>query len=161
MQQILESYRVIHQMKAKRILFLIMMPILGFEKSQIFGLPPCKLEQQGWPTSVNLLPDHFSFSIESKCRFLVADTRLYTLLCRSVRRSIGPMVHHISKLWVVFALHLLPNRPRLDCRVSGHVLILSCMTCMTWPLLCSHFERYLPWNRKRNCVSAILTFTLK
>ena len=53
--------------------------------------------------------------------FLVADTRLYTLPCRSVR----PSVRHISKLRVVFALLLLPNRPRLDCRVSSLVGIAS------------------------------------
>ena len=49
--------------------------------------------------------------------FLVADTRLYTLPCRSVDRQI----RHISELRAVFASMLLPNRPRLDCRVSGLV----------------------------------------
>ena len=53
--------------------------------------------------------------------FLVADTRLYTLPCRSVGRSVGPSVHHIFEFRAVFALLLLPNRPRLDCRVSGLV----------------------------------------
>ena len=42
---------------------------------------------------------------------------------RSVRRSVG----HISKLRSVFALLLLPNRPRLDCRVSGLVFLQSCL----------------------------------
>ena len=58
-------------------------------------------------------------------QFLVADTRLYTLPCRSVRPSVGPSVGasvgHIFELRAVFALLLLPNRPRLDCRVSGLV----------------------------------------
>ena len=52
--------------------------------------------------------------------FLVADTRLYTLPCRSVRRSVHPS-RNIFELRAVFALLLLPNRPRLDCRVSGLV----------------------------------------
>ena len=47
--------------------------------------------------------------------FLVACTRLYTLPCRSV----GPSVGHISEFRAVFAVLLLPNRPRLECRVSG------------------------------------------
>ena len=49
---------------------------------------------------------------------LVADTRLYTLPCRSVR----PSVPNIFELRAVFALPLLPNHPRLSCRVSGLVL---------------------------------------
>ena len=49
---------------------------------------------------------------------LVADTRFYTLPCQSV----GLSVRHISELRSVFALLLLPNRPRLDCRVSSLVL---------------------------------------
>jgi len=36
---------------------------------------------------------------------------------------VGPSVGHISKLRSVFALLLLPNRPRLDCRVSGLVFL--------------------------------------
>ena len=44
---------------------------------------------------------------------------------RSVRPSVRPSVGHNSKLRAVFALPLLPNRPRLDCRVSG--LVFSCM----------------------------------
>ena len=55
--------------------------------------------------------------------FLVADTRLYTLPCRSVGRSVRPSVRHIFELRAVFALLLLLNRPRLDCRVSGLVYI--------------------------------------
>ena len=42
--------------------------------------------------------------------FLVADTRLYFLPCRSVC--------HILEFRAVFSLLLLPNCPRLDCRVS-------------------------------------------
>ena len=57
--------------------------------------------------------------------FLVADTRLYTLPCRSVRPSVRPSVGHISEFRAVFAVLLLPNRPRLDCRVSGLVSITS------------------------------------
>ena len=55
--------------------------------------------------------------------FLVADTRLYTLPCRSVGPSVRPSVGHISELRAVFAFLLLPNRPRLDCRVSGLVYV--------------------------------------
>ena len=53
-------------------------------------------------------------------RFLVADTRLYTLPCRSVGPSVSPS-RNIFEFWVVFALMLLPNRPRLYRRVSGLV----------------------------------------
>ena len=52
-------------------------------------------------------------------QFLVADTRLYTLPCWSV----GPSVRHIFEFRAGFAVLLLPNRPRLDCRVSGLVLV--------------------------------------
>ena len=51
-------------------------------------------------------------------RFLVADTRLNTLACRSV----CPSVTNIFELRAVFALRPLPNRPRLSCRVSGLVI---------------------------------------
>ena len=40
---------------------------------------------------------------------------------RSVRRSVRLSVRHIFELRAVFALLLLPNRPRLDCHVSGLV----------------------------------------
>ena len=57
--------------------------------------------------------------------FLVADTRLYTLPCwsgrPSIRRSVRPSVRNIFELRSVLALLLLPNRPRLYCRVSGLV----------------------------------------
>ena len=54
--------------------------------------------------------------------FLVADMRLH--LAVSVGRcvSVRPPVRHIFEIWAVFALLPLPNRPRLDCRVSGLVL---------------------------------------
>ena len=42
--------------------------------------------------------------------------------CRSVGLSVRPSVRHIFEFRAVFALLLLPNRPRLDCRVSGLVL---------------------------------------
>ena len=51
--------------------------------------------------------------------FLVADTRLYTLVCRSVRPSVG----RIFEFRAIFALLLQPNHPRLDCRVSGLVIL--------------------------------------
>ena len=35
--------------------------------------------------------------------------------------SVRPSVGHISELRAVFALLLLPNRPQLDCHVSGLV----------------------------------------
>ena len=37
--------------------------------------------------------------------------------------SVGPSVRHIDKFRPNFAVLLLPNRPRLDCRVSGLVLV--------------------------------------
>ena len=40
---------------------------------------------------------------------------------RSVRPSVRRSVRHIFEFRAVFALLLLPNRPRLDCRVSGLV----------------------------------------
>ena len=43
--------------------------------------------------------------------FLVADTRLYTLPCRSVGLSVGRSVGHIFEFRAVFVLLLLPNRP--------------------------------------------------
>ena len=70
--------------------------------------------------SINRQSRSFCFRL-----FLVADTRLYTLPCWSVRRSVGPSVGpsvgHISEFRADFAVLLLPNRPRLDCRVSGLV----------------------------------------
>ena len=42
-------------------------------------------------------------------------------LAVSVGRSVGRSVRHIFEFRAVFALLLLPNRPRLDCRVSGLV----------------------------------------
>ena len=44
-------------------------------------------------------------------------------LAVSVGRSVRPSVRHIFEFRAVFALLLLPNRPRLDCRVSGLVYI--------------------------------------
>ena len=48
---------------------------------------------------------------------------LYTLPCRSVGPSAGPS-RNIFELRVVFASLLLPNCPRLNCRVSGLVCLL-------------------------------------
>ena len=62
---------------------------------------------------VHQFPAVIAYCLEYASRFLVADTRLYTLPCRSVG--------HIFEFRAVFALLLLPNRPRLDCRVSGLV----------------------------------------
>ena len=42
-------------------------------------------------------------------------------LAVSVGRSVCPSVHHIFEFRAVFALLLLPNRPQLDCHVSGLV----------------------------------------
>ena len=42
-------------------------------------------------------------------------------LAMLVGPSVRPSVSHISELRAVFALQLLPNCPRLDCRVSGLV----------------------------------------
>ena len=39
--------------------------------------------------------------------------------------SVGRSVGHIFEFRAVFALLLLPNRPRLDCRVSGLVFFSS------------------------------------
>ena len=43
--------------------------------------------------------------------------------------SVGTSVGHISELRAVFTLLLLPNRPRLDCRVSG--LVQSVVACFS------------------------------
>ena len=59
--------------------------------------------------------------ITTSYQFLVADTRLYTQPCRSVGRSVRPSVRNIFESRVVFAFPLLPNCPRLSCRVSGLV----------------------------------------
>ena len=72
--------------------------------------------------------------------FLVADTRLYTLPCRSVGLSVGRSVGHIFEFRAVFVLLLLPNRPRLDCRVSGLVFRSSWVICLI-PLT-KNTERY-------------------
>ena len=59
-----------------------------------------------------------------KCRELEQVVEIFSRghatlhLAVSVRRS----VRHIFEFRVVFAVLLLPNRPRLDCRVSGLVL---------------------------------------
>ena len=50
-------------------------------------------------------------------QFLVPDMQLYTLRCWSVDWYVG----HIFEFLVFFASLLLPNHPRLDCRVSGLV----------------------------------------
>ena len=44
-----------------------------------------------------------------------------TTPCR-VGQSVNPSVSHFVELPSVFALLLLPNCPRLDCRVSGLVI---------------------------------------
>ena len=40
-----------------------------------------------------------------------------------VVRSVGQSDHQILKFWAVFAIQLLPNCPRLDCRVSSLVSV--------------------------------------
>ena len=51
----------------------------------------------------------------------------------SVRRLVGLSVGHIFEFRAVFALLLLPNRPRLDCRVSG--LVQPRVTCSIYSVL--------------------------
>ena len=68
--------------------------------------------------------------------FLVADTRLYTLPCRSVGTSFHPS-RNIFELRAVFALLLLPNHPRLDCRVSGLVQRIVYWMFYRWKCLIS------------------------
>ena len=79
-------------------------------------------------------------SSKSGDTFLVADTRLYTLPCRSVGLTVGRSVGHIFEFRAVFVLLLLPNRPRLDCRVSGLVFRSSWVICLI-PLT-KNTERY-------------------
>ena len=83
--------------------------------------------------------------------FLVADTRLYTLVRRSVRRSVRRLVRHIFELRAVFALLLLPNRPRLDCRVSGLVFNTDCKREMCIPNW--GYCWYRTWNQNLNGLS--------
>ena len=63
--------------------------------------------------------------------FLVTETRLYTLPCRSVR----PSVRHISEFRAVFAFLPLPNRPRLHCRVSDCPAVYPTLLWMNFILL--------------------------
>ena len=56
-----------------------------------------------------MVTSHFGTIMVILALFLVADTRFYTLPCRSVGRSVGRSVHHIFEIWMVFALLLLPN----------------------------------------------------
>ena len=65
--------------------------------------------------------------------FVVADTRLNILPCRSVGRSVRPSVRHIFEFRAVFTLLLLPNCPRLDCRVSGLVEFRAVFTLLLLP----------------------------
>ena len=72
---------------------------------------------------------------------------------QSVGRSVCPSVRHIFEFRAVFALLLLPNRPRLDCRVSGLVSsvrdrlsltsrlsLLSCVICEceSWSIILAY-----------------------
>ena len=54
-------------------------------------------------------------------QFLFSRGHAILHLAVSVGRSVRPSVRHIFDFRAVFALLLLPNRPRLDCRVSGLV----------------------------------------
>ena len=63
-----------------------------------------------------------------------------TLPCRSVGLSVGRSVGHIFEFRAVFVLLLLPNRPRLDCRVAGLVFRSSWVICLI-PLT-KNTERY-------------------
>ena len=74
---------------------------------------------------------NYSVLLLSTTEFLVADTRLYTLPCRSVRPSVRPSVRHISELRAVLALPPLPNHPRLSCRVSGLVFLQFLLLALT------------------------------
>ena len=51
--------------------------------------------------------------------FLVGHVTLHLVM--SVDRSVRPSVRNMFEFRAVFALLLLPNRPQLDCRVSGLV----------------------------------------
>ena len=108
---------------------------LKFDISGYLAIHPCVLQDvrpfRPLPCSHSLLSADYVRSLDDFFYyifyFLVADTRLYTLPCRSVGPSVGPSVRHIFEFRAVFALLLLPNRPRLDCRVSG--LVFVCVFC--------------------------------
>ena len=71
--------------------------------------------------------------------FIVADTRLCTLPCCSDGRSIRPSVAFFNGAFL-----LLPNLPRLDCRVSGLVLVdLLGFLCSPDSLLIIFVDHYL------------------
>ena len=72
-----------------------------------------------------------------------ATLRLAVSVGMSVGRSVGPSVRHIFEFRAVFALLLLPNRPRLDCRVSGLVILLSVSTILVFLLVQTVFNNEL------------------
>ena len=55
------------------------------------------------------------------CGFLLVPCRVGP----SFRSSVCPSVQNIFQLRAVLALLLLPNRPRLDCRIPGLVVIFT------------------------------------
>ena len=51
--------------------------------------------------------------------------QLAVFVIRSVCRSVRPSPRNFFQLWAIFTLLLLPNHPRLECRVSGLVWLLQ------------------------------------
>ena len=66
-----------------------------------------------------IFPSPTSLSLKNSFIHSILLFRLYSLPCRSVGQSVRRSVRHNIELRAIIALLLLPNRPRLDCRVSG------------------------------------------
>ena len=80
----------------------------------------------------------FALTVDAETRFKRRQATRWTHLFSFKSRTrdstpccVGPSVGNISEFRAVLALLLLPNRPRLDCRVSGLVysVVGHCMVC--------------------------------
>ena len=95
-------------------------PPTSDSSSPLFGLRLVPLSLPQIPNFLRNFPDFFFRSnffrflkFHSSVAIFFWNTRLFTLL----RWLVGK----IFEFWVIFTLLLLPNSPRLDCRVSGLV----------------------------------------
>ena len=114
-------------------------------------------------TFLNKLPPIcFPFLVTSLLIFFYSRTRDSTP-CR-VGRYVRPYVGHIFEFRAVFALQLLPNRPRLDCRVSGLVDNDAAQDCLSYTLFMSKLKSFkfsLKWRQEQISDSMRLIFMLE